>query len=131
VQTAAPPAPAGEASAAPWQADLTALERRFRSEMASRATSLTAMPAAVSAQSEDEALLRRVQALIEQAETRQQRNLALRVTELARDFDMQRKADFVQFQQGLGKIEGRAEVEAARTQQMMNYLVRTASTTPR
>ena len=51
-------------------------------------------------------MLRRVQALIDEAETRQQRNLALRVTELTREFDIQRKADFVQIQQGLGKIEG-------------------------
>ena len=29
------------------------------------------------------------------------------------------------------QIEGRAEVEAARTQQLMNYIVRTSSTTPR
>jgi hypothetical protein len=82
---------------------------------------------AANGRADDEAVLRRVQALIDQAETRQQQNLALRMTELARDFDMQRKVDFVQIQQGLG----RAEAEAARTQQMMNYLVRTASTTPR
>ena len=131
VQTAAAPAPADAGATAPWQADLAALEQKFRREMATRALPSAAAPAVVSTRSEDEALLRRVQALIEQAETRQQRNLALRVTELARDFDMQRKADFVQIQQGLGKIEGRAEAEAVRTQQMMNYLVRTASTTPR
>ena len=80
-----------------------------------------------SSRASDDVLLRRMQALIDESETRQQQNLALRVTELARDFDVQRKADFVQIQQGLG----RAEAEAARTQQMMNYLVRTTSSTPR
>jgi hypothetical protein len=127
--TAAAPASARPApDAAPWRAELAALEQRMRNDMASRPAPV---PAAGGARSDDEALLRRVQVLIDQAETRQQQNLALRMTELARDFDMQRKADFVQIQQGLGKIEGRAEAEAARTQQMMNYLVRTASTTPR
>ena len=139
---AAQPSPASQVSASPasltsqgetpWRAELAALEQRMRQElsqsMASHgAAAPAAVPASLGARGSDEAFLRRVQALIDQAETRQQQNLALRMTELARDFDMQRKADFVQIQQGLG----RAEAEAARTQQMMNYLVRTASTTPR
>jgi hypothetical protein len=135
VQGATPATVAGQAApdAAQWRAELAALEQRLRSDLARPAVTTTPVAAPVSAsRAEDDVVLRRVQALIDQAETRQQQNLALRVTELAREFDMQRKADIVQIQQGLGKIEGRAEAEAARTQQMMNYLVRTASsTTPR
>jgi hypothetical protein len=113
---------------APWRTELTALEQRLRDDMLARvATSSGPSVSLAASRTADEALLRRVQQLIDESETRQQRNLALRVTELARDFEVQRKADFVQIQQGLG----RAEAEAARTQQMMNYLVRTASSTPR
>jgi hypothetical protein len=125
------PAPVSVATATPdavpWRADLDTLEQRLRADMATRSSATSPAGAAAGARADDEALLRRVQALIDLAETRQQQNLALRMTELARDFDMQRKADFVQIQQGLG----RAEAEAARAQQMMNYLVRTASTSPR
>jgi hypothetical protein len=62
-----------------------------------------------------------VQALIDASEVRQQRNLALRMTEMSHDFDLQRKADLVQIQQGLGVLEGRS---AAERREIMNYLVR-------
>jgi len=61
---------------------------------------------------------------------RQQRNLALRVAELARDFDVQRDADLVQIEQGLGRIEGRSEAEAARSREMMNYIQRVSQQLP-
>lgn len=127
VASQATPSTGAPADAA-WRTELAALEQRLREDMNTRVAASSGPSVALAAsRASDDVLLRRMQALIDDSETRQQRNLALRVTELARDFDVQRKADFVQIQQGLG----RAEAEAARTQQMMNYLVRTASSTPR
>jgi hypothetical protein len=103
---------------APWRADLVRLGDELRREMAAVAP----RPTAVSTRTSDEELLRRVQQLIDDSELRQQRNLALRVTELSREFALQRQVDLVQIQQGLGRLEGRTEEEAARSRQIMNFL---------
>jgi hypothetical protein len=120
---------------APWQADLAALAQQLRGELAT--ASATRLSTAVSShaatgpsQSIDPVLLRQLHALIDESEVRQQRNLALRVAELARDFDVQRDADLVQIEQGLGRIEGRSEAEAARSREMMNYIQRVSQQLP-
>jgi hypothetical protein len=130
--------PAVRPDPAPWQGDLAALARQLRVEMASASPAAGgAVPspaslrsAAPATQSFDPAFLRQVQSLIDESEVRQQRNLALRVAELARDFDMQRDADLVQIEQGIGRIEGRSEVEAARSREMMNYIQRVSQQQP-
>lgn len=123
-------APAGGDQA--WRTELAALEQRMISEMESRLQSSARAPQAVLAggRAADEAWFSRVQALIDASETRQQRNLAQRVTELAREFDVQRRTDLVSIQQGLGQLEGRTQAEVARTREMMNLLVRTSGGTP-
>ncbi|MBP1607063.1 MAG: hypothetical protein H6Q08_2437, partial [Acidobacteria bacterium] len=73
------------------------------------------------------ALLARIERLINESEVRQQRNLALRVAELSRDFDLQRRADLVRIQQGLGETQA----DAARTREMMNYFMRVSQQSPR
>lgn len=109
----------------PWRSDLAALERQLRHEFLSAgiARSGSAGIARVSVPADPDAI-RRIQTLIDESEVRQQRNLALRIAELARDFDLQRKSDLVQIQQGLGRLEGRTEAEAARARELMNYIVR-------
>jgi hypothetical protein len=76
-------------------------------------------------------VLRQIQALIDESEVRQQRNLALRVAELSRDFDLQRRAALVESKQGLGQLEGRTEAEVARNREMMNYIMRVSQQPPR
>jgi hypothetical protein len=49
--------------------------------------------------------VQRLAAQIEQSEVRQQQNLALRVAELGREFQIRRQADLVQFEQGLARVE--------------------------
>lgn len=118
VPAAVPAAAAAAASVegSPWRDDLAALERRLRTEFRSAAASAPAR-----SQPGDD-LLRQVQALIEQSELRQRRELALRVAQVVRDFDTQRQTDLVRIQQGLGQIEG----STAADRQLLNYLVRTA-----
>ena len=69
----------------------------------------------------DAELLKRVQDLLDQSEIRQQANLALRVTELGRQFELARQSDIVQVEQTLQRIE----------QQRGDLLRRVAATQPR
>jgi anti-sigma factor RsiW len=132
------PAAAAPVDVAPWRADLAALERQLREDfVAGRSQAVgggAPIVRPVSHQTTvglDQETLRRIQALIDEAEVRQQRNLALRVAELSRDFDLQRRADLVQIQQGLGQLEGRTEAEVARNRELVNYIMRVSQPSPR
>jgi len=82
-------------------------------------------PSAASA--DDEVVLKRVRALLQEIERRQQRELALRVAELARDALTQRQADLVRIDRSLGIIQNRTGVEVMRTQQQLNTLAQRVS----
>jgi anti-sigma factor RsiW len=62
-----------------------------------------------------EQLLQRVRAMIDQSEQRQQRELALRLSQVASEVETQHQADLLRIQQSFGQ-----------TQEMMDYLVRTS-----
>jgi hypothetical protein len=114
--TSAPPSTMGR----PWEADLASLADELRREFRAWREESGAALAPVSSRTSDAELLRRVQAMIDESEVRQQRNLALRVEELSRDFNLQRQADLVEIQRGFGRTE--AEVQRAR--ELVNYLMR-------
>jgi len=125
---------------APWRADVAALERQLRREFGAQAHASPGgppSPGLVSARAErgvaevDPELRRLVQRLIDESEVRQQQNLALRVAELSRDFDVQRRSDLVRIEQGLGRLEGQTQAEAARTRQLVNYMMRVSQPPPR
>lgn len=106
-----------------WKVALTALESNLRNEL--RLSRNAAPVAPVAARStNDEAILRRVQELLTASEGRQQRELALRLTQHQRDLDIQRRADLVRLEQGFGQFEGRTVAEQARQRQMLNYVIR-------
>lgn len=63
-----------------------------------------------------ERLLQRVRAMIDQSEQRQQRELALRLSQVSREVDTQREADLLRVQQELGQQHDAT----------MEYLVRTS-----
>jgi len=113
---------------APWRADLAQLEQRMKSEL--RATPAAAMnvsaasPAARTIATADADTLRRVRALLEESEKRQQRELALRVAELLRDVNAQRQADLIKIDRNLGKMENSLGVEVLQQRQSLNYLMR-------
>lgn len=124
-QAAAPAAtPAAVAADERWKPALIALEQQLRGEI--RATRETGTVRAASRSSDtDDAAVRRVAQLLEASEARQNRELALRVTQLTRDMDIQRRADLLRVEQAIGHTS----VEMARQQQRLNYVIR-ASTTP-
>ena len=101
----------------PWRADFDLLGEQLREELAAQARASDArlaeafaaaaarpLTAAASVLDEDR-LMRRIAEQISQSEIRQQQNLALRVAELGREFQVRRQADFVQFEQGLARVE--------------------------
>jgi hypothetical protein len=106
---------------APWHADMTALEGKLLQEMRTRPVESTASA------TDDEALLKKVRALLQESERRQQRELALRVAEVARDAQTQRQADLLRIDRSLGLIQSRTGVEVMRTQQQLNTLAQRVS----
>ena len=62
-----------------------------------------------------ERLLQRVRAMIDESETRQQRELALRLSQVAGEVDTQHQADLMRIQQNFGQ-----------QQEIMDYLLRTS-----
>jgi hypothetical protein len=112
----------------PWRSELAALEERLRRDLipvaGASSAAAPAAPALVSSRTSDAELLRRVQQLVDDSEIRQQRNLALRMAEIQQDVTNQRQADLVQIQQGVSRLEGRTEAEAARQRELMNYIMK-------
>jgi hypothetical protein len=104
-----------------WRADLTALEQQLRAEFRAAAAASSRAAAQTSAPGTEE-ILRRFQALVEQSESRQQRELALRIGELLRDVQAQRTADLVRIDRTLGYIQNGTGAEVMRQRRMLNDL---------
>ncbi len=114
-----------------WKPDFQKLEQRLRA-IETAASSRRAAPQAVSASAariSDQELLRQVRLIINQSETRQRRELALRVAQVTREFDAQRQADLLRVRQGLQHMQGLTDAELIRQRDALNglnYLVRVA-----
>jgi hypothetical protein len=126
VQAAA--TPAGEA---PWKADLAALREQLRTEL--QHTVAAAGPAPAGGQTRqasnsepmtDAAFMAQVRQLVDASETRQQREMALRIAQVVRDMDTQRRADMARVADGIGVLEGRTGAVTVQQREMMNYLMR-------
>jgi anti-sigma factor RsiW len=101
------------------QADLAALEQQLRAELQSSVT--PAVATAPAGMSEQE-LVRRVRLLIRDSEQRQQRELALRVAEVAQDAQAQRQADLVKIDRTLGALQNTTGTAVRRQEQLLNSL---------
>jgi len=130
------PKPASEANAlpvpasVPWRSDLTTLEQELRRELravqtAATTTATVQAPRATSALDPD--LVRRIKALIDESERRQQNELALRVAQVERDVYSQRQADLRKIDQNLGRMQDQTGVEVLKQRQMLNLLVQRVS----
>ena len=67
-------------------------------------------------------MLRRVRDMVGESETRQQRELVLRIRQVLQDVEARRRTDLVAIQQGFGQIQGATAMEAAQRREMVNYL---------
>jgi len=114
------------AADAPWRADIAALERQLKGEIrAAQASTTGGSPAAVrtvAASASDADVIRRVRALVDESEKRQQRELALRVAELARDVSAQRQADLVKIDRTLGVVQNNVGIEVMKNRQQINQM---------
>jgi hypothetical protein len=72
----------------------------------------------------DAELLRTVRKIIADSETRQQRELAMRLTQVVRDFDATRAGDLARVEQGLRQIQGLTDAELIRHRDTLNHLWR-------
>jgi anti-sigma factor RsiW len=119
----------------PWRLELAALERDLRNELSAVRTTAAPAPAAsqnvgadgadAGARELNEAtLLRRVQALIDQSEERQRREVAERLSGIVTEVEMQRRADLRGVQQRFGQLEGQTGIVVRQNQEMVNYLRR-------
>jgi len=124
VMAAAPPvvvqplvaAPAGDERLAREVADL-------RTELASLRRVATAAPAAVP----DQPLIDQVRAMLEESEQRQRIEFTARSAQLARDFEVQRRADLAQVNQTLVRVQGQAGAEVRQQRQAIEGLARAVS----
>jgi len=87
-------------------------------------------PSRGDAQGLDPDALRRVQALIDESEVRSSATSRCASRRSRATFDLQRRTDLVQIQQGLGRLEGRTDAEAARTRELVNYMMRVSQQQP-
>ncbi len=114
---------------APWRQDLTALERQLRTELRAGQIGSAAAPVGRSNQPalSDAELMKRIRALVEDSERRQQRELALRVAQLVNDVNAQRQADLRRIDQNLGVMQSKTNVEVLRNREMLNYVAQRVS----
>ncbi len=99
---------------------LVSLEQQLRNEIR---TSREQTPVPAAAQAADEATVRRVQQLLAASEERQEREMALRFTQLMSDMNMQRRADLIRITQSLGQVDQ----QMLRQRQMMNNVIRVSA----
>jgi hypothetical protein len=102
--------------------DLVALEDRLRAEFVHSTPISAPMPAGSGVSSHD--LLQQVRALVAESEQRQQKELALRLSQVLTDVESQRRSDLVRIEQNMGQIEGFTGQEAVRQRELLNYLMR-------
>jgi anti-sigma factor RsiW len=113
-------------AAADWRPALAALEQSLRQELAvaTSAPAVDTVSTATTPAPADAQTTSRMRSLIQESERRQQQELALRLAQFSRDLDLQRRADLVRIDQGIGQLEGRTGAEVARQREMLNYIVR-------
>ena len=123
---AAAASPVASAAAAPGvsPADLAAVERRLLQEIHAAESRPVSAPAAARP---DADLMKRVQALVEASEKQQQRELALRVADVLRDVDAQRRSDLTTINRNLGLIQNNTGIEVMRQRELLNNLLVRAS----
>jgi hypothetical protein len=130
---ASAPAPANEVAAAAesasqeWKERLQLLDTRLQQlEQGNRGISAATVehPSTAGSRMSDAELLQVVRKIIADSETRQQRELALRVSQVVRDVDAARVGDLARVEQGLRQIQGLTDAELIRHRDTLNHLLR-------
>ena len=103
--------------------DLVGISSRIDAlEAALRDAPQTRNAATLNARASDEALIKRVRDMLSQSETRQQGELALRISQVIRDFDIQRRADLQTIQAGFVRLGDNMTKEAQLHTDLVNFV---------
>jgi hypothetical protein len=119
---------AAQADATPWRAELAAMREQLQTEMRTqvanvRATS-TGSPAPIAkVAAMDADVLKRVGAMIDASEKKQEQQLALHLVQLQRDISAQRTGDVRRTNQLLRDVMNTYGDEIAKQQRQINYLL--------
>jgi hypothetical protein len=136
VAPAAVPEPTPVMVASPASSSVEAIERRI-AELETSLAALDAREADAAAlraaadggtQLSDAELLRRVQRVVRDSETRQQRELATRIAQVAREIDALHRADLVRLQQTFAQTQRLTDAEVLQQREMMNQVYRLVAT---
>ena len=119
------PAPAQTTppEAAPWRAEIAALQSQLQSEIRTQAKAVPAVsPAPVAAMSDAE-FSRRVRVMLDENQKKQDQDLALHFVQLQRDFEAQRQADLRRTNQLFRQVTSTYGDEIAKHERQINYLL--------
>jgi len=110
-----------------WGNRLRALDQRLQQiEQRDRPIRAAALPGEETqggtTRMSDAELLRLFRKIIAESETRQQRELAMRLTQVVREFDATRAGDLARIEQGLRQVQGLTDAELIRHRQTLNHL---------
>jgi len=78
----------------------------------------------VLAKTSDPAVLRQVRQIVADSEARQERELALRLTQLMRDFEATRRVDLARIQASFAQVQGLTDTTILRQRAMQDQLIR-------
>jgi hypothetical protein len=113
-----------------WGSRLKLLDDRLQQlEQQNRQVRAAALPDDTSAgttpaRMSDAQLLQTMRKIIADSEARQQRELAMRLTQVVRDFDATRAGDLARIEQGLRQVQGLTDAELIRHRETLNHLWR-------
>jgi hypothetical protein len=107
-----------------WKPALTALEQNLRRDLADVRRHAESASIRSDGGTDTSAVLRRVQAMLDASEHRQREEIALRLAQADRDWNIKRQADLVNISRNFGTLQGRTFRTAADQQEMMNLLRR-------
>jgi hypothetical protein len=132
VPTLAPPTAAVPVSFTPdeWDRRLKELDQRLlQVEQQNRRVQAANLPGdtpagVTSGRKSDAQLLQTIRKIIAESEARQQRELAIRLTQVVRDFDATRAGDLARIEQGLRQVQGLTDAELIRHRDTLQHLLR-------
>ncbi len=108
-----------------WRPALDALEQNLRTELAQmRRASEPSREVTM------DSLMRRMQALVDASERRQREEMAIRLAQTTRDWNLQRQGDLIRIDQNLGSLRGTAFETRANQREVMNILRRVSAAQP-
>jgi putative zinc finger protein len=110
---------------ADWNVQAAALDRRLRElETFARAQAPAPAQMASAARISDAEVLSRVREMLGHSETRQQREFAARIAQLARDFDTQRRLDLASIDQGMTRLQNTSGAEVKQYRDLIQRMYR-------